>query len=40
MESTAINHIHDELTTHPKQQGFDVERSIDDNKRIQDIQGI
>jgi len=36
---TAINHIHDELSTHLCQQGFDVERgSTDDNKTyIQDI---
>jgi hypothetical protein len=33
MNRQAINHIHDELTTHLCQQGFDVERgSTDDNK--------
>ncbi|WP_186297478.1 plasmid recombination protein, partial [Staphylococcus epidermidis] len=39
MNRQAINHIHDELTTHLCQQGFDVERgSTDDNKTyIQDI---
>ena len=39
MNRQAINHIHNELTTHLCQQGFDVERgSTDDNKTyIQDI---
>lgn len=39
MNRQAIHHIHDELTTHLCQQGFDVERgSTDDNKTyIQDI---